>query len=105
MVNVIKDGLTQLQQSQGPHTPEDQKPPAVEETPQAAPKAKPIGKAQFPLGAPAPIISTGAPRRNPLSLFNPYPSSSFPLGLAPAPQGPPPAPVISLAQPPALISQ
>ncbi|KAF8751544.1 hypothetical protein RHS01_08513 [Rhizoctonia solani] len=85
----------------GPHTPEDRKPPAVKETPRAAPKAKPIGKAQPSLGAPAPIFSTGAPRRDPLTLFNPYPSSSFPSGSAPAPQGPPPAPVITPAQPPA----
>ncbi|KAF8755413.1 hypothetical protein RHS01_05097 [Rhizoctonia solani] len=43
-----------------------------------------------------------APRRNPLSLFNPYPSSSFPSGPAPtATQGPLPAPVITLALPPA----
>ncbi|KAF8697750.1 hypothetical protein RHS03_07703, partial [Rhizoctonia solani] len=100
-VDVIKDGLAQLQQLQGPHTPEDQKPPTVEETPRATPKAKPIGKAQPFLGAPAPIISTGAPRRNPLTLFNPYPSSSFPLGPAPAPQGPPPVPIITPALPPA----
>ncbi|KAF8687099.1 hypothetical protein RHS03_09998, partial [Rhizoctonia solani] len=101
-VDIVKDGLAQLQQPWGPHTPEEQKPPAVKETPRAAPKAKPIGKAQPFLGAPAPIISTGAPRRNPLSLFNPYPSSSFPLGPAPATtQGPPPAPVITPAQPPA----
>ncbi|KAF8703952.1 hypothetical protein RHS03_06141, partial [Rhizoctonia solani] len=99
-VNVVKDGLAQLQLHWGPHTPEDQKPPAVKETPRAAPKAKPIGKAQPFLGAPAPIVSTGAPRCNPLSLFNPYPSSSFPLGLAPtAPQGPLPAPVITPALP------
>ncbi|GAB1525928.1 hypothetical protein RhiTH_009094 [Rhizoctonia solani] len=90
-VDVVKDGLAQLQLPQGPHTPEDQKPPAVKETPQAVPKAKPIGKAQPFLGAPAPILSTGAPKRNPLTLFNPYPSSSFPLGPAPAAQGPPPA--------------
>ncbi|KAF8700017.1 hypothetical protein RHS03_06926, partial [Rhizoctonia solani] len=96
------DGLAQLQQSRGPHTPEEQKPPAVKETPRAAPKAKPVGKAQPFLGAPAPIISTGVPRRNPLSLFNPYPSSSFPSGPAPtAPQGPLPAPVTIPAQPPA----
>ncbi|QRW26438.1 Retrotransposable element Tf2 protein [Rhizoctonia solani] len=100
MVNTVKDGLAQLQHAQGPHTPEEQKPPAVEETPRAAPKAEPIGKAQPFLGAPAPIISTGAPWRNPLSLFNPYPSSSFPLGPAPAPQGPPPAPIVTPAQPP-----
>ncbi|GAB1527738.1 hypothetical protein RhiTH_010926 [Rhizoctonia solani] len=100
-VNTVKDGLAQLQSARGPHTPEEQKPPAVKETPRAAPKAKPVGKAQPFLGAPAPIISTGAPRRNPLSLFNPYPSSSFPLGPAPAPQGPPPAPIVTLAQPPA----
>ncbi|KAF8749058.1 hypothetical protein RHS01_10430 [Rhizoctonia solani] len=81
--------------------PRRTKTPAVEETPRAAPKAKPTGKAQPFLGAPAPIISTGAPRRDPLSLFNPYPSSSFPSGPAPAPQGPPPAPVITPAQPPA----
>ncbi|QRW23229.1 Retrotransposon-derived protein PEG10 [Rhizoctonia solani] len=99
-VDVVKDGLAQLQHAWGPHTPEEQKPPAVEETPRAAPKAKPIGKAQPFLGAPAPIISTGAPRRNPLSLFNPYPASSFPPGPAPAPQGPPPAPIVTLAQPP-----
>ncbi|KAF8752634.1 hypothetical protein RHS01_07533 [Rhizoctonia solani] len=87
---------------QGPHTPEDQKPPAVKETPRAAPKVKPIGKTQPFLGAPAPIISTGAPRRDPLTLFNPYPSLSFPSGPAPAaPQGPPPAPVITPALPPA----
>ncbi|KAF8755363.1 hypothetical protein RHS01_05227 [Rhizoctonia solani] len=78
-------------------------PVPVEETPRAAPKAKPIGKAQPFLGAPAPIIPTGAPRRDPLSLFNPYPSSSFPSGPAPAPQGPPPAPVVTTAQPPAVI--
>ncbi|KAF8755940.1 Retrotransposon gag protein [Rhizoctonia solani] len=100
-VDTVKDGLAQLQHARGPHTPEEQKPPAVEETPRAAPKAKPIGKAQPFLGAPAPIISTGAPRRDPLSLFNPYPSSSFPLGPAPAPQGPPSAPVVTTAQPPA----
>ncbi|QRW22889.1 Retrotransposable element Tf2 protein [Rhizoctonia solani] len=58
-VDVVKDGLAQLQQSRG------------------------------------------APRRDPLSLFNPYPSSSFPLGPAPIPQGPPPAPIVTLAQPPA----
>ncbi|KAF8718572.1 Retrotransposon gag protein, partial [Rhizoctonia solani] len=101
-VDTVKDGLAQLQHTRGPHTPEEQKPPAVKETPRAAPKAKPIGKAQPFLGAPAPIISTGAPRRDPLSLFNPYPTSSFPSGPAPAaPQGPPPAPVITSAQPPA----
>ncbi|GAB1520575.1 hypothetical protein RhiTH_003654 [Rhizoctonia solani] len=103
-VNVVKDGLAQLQLAQGPHTPEDQKPPAVEETPRAAPKAKPIGKAQPFLGAPAPIISTGAPRCNPLTLFNPYPSLSFPLGPAPATQGPPPAPQVTPALPPAAPS-
>ncbi|QRW20619.1 Retrotransposable element Tf2 protein [Rhizoctonia solani] len=37
------------------------------------PKAKPIGKAQPFLGAPAPIISTGAPRRNPLTSSIPTP--------------------------------
>ncbi|QRW24746.1 Retrotransposon-derived protein PEG10 [Rhizoctonia solani] len=100
-VDVVKDGLAQLQSALGPHTPEEQKPPAVKETPRAAPKAEPVGKAQPFLGAPAPIISTGAPRRDPLSLFNPYPSSSFPSGPAPAPQGPPPVPIITLAQPPA----
>ncbi|KAF8755939.1 hypothetical protein RHS01_04996 [Rhizoctonia solani] len=79
-VDIVKDGLAQLQSA----------------------RAKPIGKAQPFLGAPAPIISTGAPRRNPLSLFNPYPSSSFPSGPAPAaPQGPPPAPVTAPALPPA----
>ncbi|KAF8749431.1 Retrotransposon gag protein [Rhizoctonia solani] len=50
------------------------------------PWAKPIGK---------------GPRRNPLTLFNPYPSSSFPLGPAPATQGPPPVPQVTLALPPA----
>ncbi|GAB1527316.1 hypothetical protein RhiTH_010491 [Rhizoctonia solani] len=101
-VNVVKDGLAQLQSAQGPHTPEEQKPPAVKETPRAAPKVKPIGKTQPLLRALAPIISTGVPRRNPLSLFNPYPSSSFPSGPAPAaPQGPLPAPVITPALPPA----
>ncbi|GAB1527740.1 hypothetical protein RhiTH_010928 [Rhizoctonia solani] len=99
-VDVVKDGLARLQLPRGPHTPKEQKPPAVEETPRAAPKAKPLGKAQPFLGAPAPIIPTGAPRRNPLSLFNPYPSSSFPSGPAPAPQGPPPAPIANQAQPP-----
>ncbi|QRW26685.1 Retrotransposon-derived protein PEG10 [Rhizoctonia solani] len=100
-VDTVKDGLAQLHHSRGPHTPEEQKPPAVKETPRAAPKAKPIVKAQPFFGAPAPIISTGAPRRNPLSLFNPYPCSSFPLGLAPAaPQGPPPATIVPPAQPP-----
>ncbi|KAF8755434.1 hypothetical protein RHS01_05304 [Rhizoctonia solani] len=64
-VNVVKDGLARLQLPRGPHTPEEQKPPAVEETPRAAPKAKPLGKAQPFLGAPAPIIPTGAPRRDP----------------------------------------
>ncbi|QRW25734.1 Retrotransposable element Tf2 protein [Rhizoctonia solani] len=79
----------------------DFSPKSTAETPQAVPKAKPIGKAQPFLGAPAPIISTGAPRHNPLSLFNPYPSSSFPLGPAPsASQGPPPVPIVPLAQPP-----
>ncbi|GAB1528496.1 hypothetical protein RhiTH_011690 [Rhizoctonia solani] len=100
-VDAVKDGLAQLQHAQGPHTPEEQKPPAIKETPRAAPKVEPIGKAQPFLGAPAPIIPTGAPRRDPLSLFNPYPSSSFPLGPAPAPQGPPSAPVVTAAQPPA----
>ncbi|GAB1526664.1 hypothetical protein RhiTH_009836 [Rhizoctonia solani] len=57
-VDTVKDGLAQLQLAWGPHTPEEQKPPAVKETPRAAPKAKPIGKAQPFLGAPAPIIST-----------------------------------------------
>ncbi|GAB1527966.1 hypothetical protein RhiTH_011155 [Rhizoctonia solani] len=88
-VNVVKDGLAQLQL------------PRVEETPRAVPKVKPIGKTQSSLGAPAPIFSTGAPRRNPLTLFNPYPSLSFPSGPAPAaPQGPPPAPAVTPAQPP-----
>ncbi|QRW23148.1 Retrotransposon-derived protein PEG10 [Rhizoctonia solani] len=63
-VDVVKDGLAQL--AWGPHTPEEQKPPTVKETPRAVPKVKPIGKTQPFLGAPAPIISTGAPRRNPL---------------------------------------
>ncbi|QRW17316.1 Retrotransposon-derived protein PEG10 [Rhizoctonia solani] len=100
-VNVVKDGLAQLQLPWGPHTPEDQKPPAVKETPRATPKAMPIGKAQPTLGAPAPIIATGPPRCKPLSLFNPYPSSSFPLGPAPAALGPPPAPQVTSAPPPA----
>ncbi|GAB1522244.1 hypothetical protein RhiTH_005358 [Rhizoctonia solani] len=103
-VNTVKDGLAQLQHTQGPHTPEEQKTPAVEETPRAMPKAKPVGKAQPFLGAPAPIISTGAPRHNPLSLFNPYPSSSFPLGLPLVTQGPPPAPQLTPAPPPTAPS-
>ncbi|QRW20513.1 hypothetical protein RhiXN_05502 [Rhizoctonia solani] len=99
-VDTVKDGLAQLQLTQGPHTPKEQKPPVVKETPRAAPKAKPIGKAVPFLGGPAPIISTGAPWHNPLTLFNPYPSSSFRLGPAPAaPQGPPPAPITTLVQP------
>ncbi|KAF8750492.1 Retrotransposon gag protein [Rhizoctonia solani] len=102
MVNVVKDGLTQLQLPWGPHTPENQKPPAVKETPRAAPKVEPIGKTQPFLGAPAPILSTGAPRRKPLTLFNPYPTLSFPLGPAPAaPTAPPAAPQVTLAPPPA----
>ncbi|KAF8751632.1 Retrotransposon gag protein [Rhizoctonia solani] len=63
------------------------------------PKVKPIGKTQPFLGAPAPILSTGAPRRNPLSLFNPYPTLSFPPG--PAPAAPPAAPQVTPALPPA----
>ncbi|KAF8750517.1 hypothetical protein RHS01_09317 [Rhizoctonia solani] len=47
-----------------PH-PRRTKTPAVEETPRAAPKVEPIGKTQPFLGAPAPILPTGAPRRNP----------------------------------------
>ncbi|KAF8757543.1 Retrotransposon gag protein [Rhizoctonia solani] len=93
-----------LPNSSSPGVPIPQKieTPAVKETPRAAPKAKPIGKAQPFLGAPAPISSTGAPRRNPLSLFNPYPSLSFPPGPAPAaPSAPPAAPQVTLALPPA----
>ncbi|QRW17567.1 Transposable element Tc1 transposase [Rhizoctonia solani] len=52
-------------------------------------------------GVPTPQKIKNPLRRNPLALFNPYPSSSFPLGPAPATQGPPPAPVVTLAQPPA----
>ncbi|GAB1521162.1 hypothetical protein RhiTH_004253 [Rhizoctonia solani] len=103
-VDTVKDGLAQLQQPQGPLTPKDWKPHAVEETPRAAPKPEPIGQAQPFLGAPAPIISTGAPMCNPLHLFNPYPSSSFPLGPAPAaPAAPPAAPQLQRClQPPPL---
>ncbi|KAF8729769.1 Retrotransposon gag protein, partial [Rhizoctonia solani] len=101
-VDTVKDGLAQLQLARGPHTPEDRKPPAVEETPRAAPKVEPIGKTQSSLGAPAPIFPTGAPRRDPLTLFNPYPSSSFPSGPAPAaPTAPPAAPQVTPAPPPA----
>ncbi|QRW27794.1 Retrotransposon-derived protein PEG10 [Rhizoctonia solani] len=60
-VNVVKDGLAQLQLPWGPHTPEDQKPPAVKEIPWAAPKAKPIGKAQPFLG-PQPLSSPQGPQ-------------------------------------------
>ncbi|KAF8747922.1 hypothetical protein RHS01_11178 [Rhizoctonia solani] len=75
-VDTVKDGLAQLHHSRGPHTPEEQKPLR-------------------------PHHLYRGPRRNPLSLFNPYPCSSFPLGLAPAaPQGPPPAPIVPPAQPP-----
>ncbi|KAF8759545.1 Retrotransposon gag protein [Rhizoctonia solani] len=98
-VDVVKDGLAQLQHTRGPHTLKI-KPPAVEETPRAAPKAKPLGKAQPFLGGPAPIISTGPPGATPL-IIQPLPSSSFPSGPAPASQGPPPAPVSTPAQPPA----
>ncbi|KAF8758450.1 Retrotransposon gag protein [Rhizoctonia solani] len=76
-VDTVKDGLAQLQQSRGPHTPEEQKPPAVEETPRAAPKAQP----------PHPF--------QPLSLL------FLPFWTGSSPQGPPPAPVTTLAQPPA----
>ncbi|GAB1527233.1 hypothetical protein RhiTH_010408 [Rhizoctonia solani] len=99
-VDTVKDGLAQI--TQGSHTPEEQKPPMVEETPWAAPKAKLLGKASISLGGPAPIFSTGASWCNHLTLFNPYPSSSFPLGPAPAaPQGPPPAPIVTPVPPPA----
>ncbi|KAF8755928.1 hypothetical protein RHS01_05011 [Rhizoctonia solani] len=82
-VDTVKDGLAQLQHARGPHTPEEQKPPAVEEAPRAAPKPSLLARLTIPWG-PSPIISTGAPRRNPLSLFNPYPSPpSFGTGSSP----------------------
>ncbi|KAF8761891.1 hypothetical protein RHS01_00317 [Rhizoctonia solani] len=64
-VNVVKDGLAQLQSARGPHTPEERKPPAVEETPRAAPKAEPIGKAQPFLGPQPPSSPQGPPGATP----------------------------------------
>ncbi|KAF8672511.1 Retrotransposon gag protein [Rhizoctonia solani] len=103
-VDTVKDGLSQLQHTWGPHTPEEQKTPAVKETPRAAPKVKPIGKTQPFLEAPAPILSTGAPRHDPCTLFNPYPSSSLPFGLAPAASSVPPVPPVTQPVPPAAPS-
>ncbi|QRW15597.1 Retrotransposon gag protein [Rhizoctonia solani] len=86
LLEQTEDGLAQLQSARGPHTPEEQKPPAVKETPRAAPKAKPIGKAQPFLGAPAPIISTGAPGATPSPFSIPtLPSPVTDPALPPAP--------------------
>ncbi|QRW22919.1 hypothetical protein RhiXN_07955 [Rhizoctonia solani] len=83
-VDVVKDGLAQLQLTQG------------------CTQSQTYWQGSTIPWGPAPIISTGAPQRNPLSLFNPYPSSSFPLGLPPAaPAAPPAAPQVTLAPPPA----
>ncbi|KAF8752080.1 hypothetical protein RHS01_08077 [Rhizoctonia solani] len=76
-VNVVKDGLAQLQLARGPHTPEEQKPPAVEETPRAAPKAEPIGKAQPFLGPQPPSSPQGPLGATPFpySIHTPPPPS------------------------------
>ncbi|KAF8751075.1 hypothetical protein RHS01_08820 [Rhizoctonia solani] len=58
-VDTVKDGLAQLQQPRGPHTPEEQKPPAVKETPRAAPKVEPFGKTQPSLGPQPPSSPQG----------------------------------------------
>ncbi|KAF8750652.1 hypothetical protein RHS01_09080 [Rhizoctonia solani] len=73
MVNVVKDGLAQLQLTWGPHTPEDQKPPTVEETPWAAPKAKPTGKALPFLGAQLPSSPQGPLGATPSPFLTPIP--------------------------------
>ncbi|KAF8750799.1 hypothetical protein RHS01_09192 [Rhizoctonia solani] len=72
-VNTVKDGLAQLQQSRGPHTPEEQKPPAVKETPRAAPKVEPFGKTQPSLGAPAPTSPQGPLGATPSPFLTPIP--------------------------------
>ncbi|KAF8759681.1 hypothetical protein RHS01_01538 [Rhizoctonia solani] len=78
--------------SPGPPHPEEQKPPAVEETPRAAPKAEPLGKAQPFLGA-QPLSFPQGPQARPPLIIQPLPILLLPFGPAPASQGPPPAPV------------
>ncbi|KAF8756037.1 Retrotransposon gag protein [Rhizoctonia solani] len=82
-VDVVKDGLAQLQHARV-HIPQKNKnPPRSRKLPGLRPKPSLLARLNHSSGPP-PIISTGAPRRDPLSLFNPYPSSSFPSGPAPA---------------------
>ncbi|KAF8754190.1 Retrotransposon gag protein [Rhizoctonia solani] len=84
-VDTVKDGLAQLQQSRVPTPQKNKNPPQSRKLPGPR-QSRAFCKTQPSLGAPAPIFSTGAPRRDPLTLFNPYPSSSFPSGPAPAPK-------------------
>ncbi|QRW18617.1 Retrotransposon-derived protein PEG10 [Rhizoctonia solani] len=98
-VNVIKNGLAQLQHSWAPTPLKIKNPLQLRNSPGCA-QTKPIGKVQPYLGDPAPIIPTGPPRHNPLSFFNPYPSLSFPSGPAPAaPTVPPATPAAPAAAP------
>ncbi|KAF8752477.1 Retrotransposon gag protein [Rhizoctonia solani] len=100
-VNVIKDGLAQLQLPWGPHTQKIKNPLQSRKLPGLRPKPSLLARLNPSLG-PSPIIPTGAPRRSPLSLFNPYPSLSFPSGPPPtAPAAPPAAPQVTPALPPA----
>ncbi|KAF8761545.1 Retrotransposon gag protein [Rhizoctonia solani] len=99
MVDVVKDGLAQLQSARGP-IPQKNKNPRGRGNSQGRAQSQPIGKAQPFLGAPAPIISTGAPGATP-SPFSTLPFLVLPFRTGSSSQGPPPAPVITPALPPA----
>ncbi|GAB1521089.1 hypothetical protein RhiTH_004180 [Rhizoctonia solani] len=85
-VNIVKDGLAQLQHTQGPHTPEEQKPLQLRKFPGPCPKPSLLARLNPSLGPLLPSSLQG--------LQGPAPATSS--------QGPPPAPQVPQALPPAL---
>ncbi|KAF8752480.1 hypothetical protein RHS01_07509 [Rhizoctonia solani] len=78
-VNVVKDGLAQLQLPRGPHTPEDQKPPAVKETPWARPRPSLLARLTHSLG-PSPHPAHRGPTLQPPHPIQPLSLLFLPFG-------------------------
>ncbi|KAF8751854.1 hypothetical protein RHS01_08605 [Rhizoctonia solani] len=72
-VNVVKDGLAQLQSARGPHTPEEQKPPRSRKLPGPRPKPSLLARLNHSSGLQPPSSPQGPPGATPFPFSIPTP--------------------------------